>query len=64
MAKKSKPKKKGQETNEDLSLNNPCGDYCDVGKGQLCPECADWSLLQGEADDESAEGEVLKNLNT
>lgn len=64
MAKKSKPKKREVETFEDMSLNNPCGDYCDIGKGQLCPECADWSLFQGDATEEAVEGEAVETRNT
>ncbi len=50
MTKKNKTKKKGAETSGEISIHNPCGDYCDVQEGHLCPECADWADLRDEKD--------------
>ena len=43
MAKKNKTKKKNTETNEAVEMINPCGDYCHIKEGHLCPECEDYA---------------------
>jgi hypothetical protein len=51
MTKKTKPKKKDGNVNGIFAIANPCGDYCDVQEGHLCPECEDYGSLHNENED-------------